>query len=193
MAKPSHALPDIVTMTSAALARNYADIKARNPLNLPYRDLPHLTGWNWQAAIFEAEGRAAYPHGRNPYNAGVMAAERWAAGWHHAEAADIAREAYERAAVRVRNMDWRVSEDGRTLAGGWIVAGTYSPLTTGRDFYVRKAFADWYAPAEHRNDGMRVTETAAEKGVREGPEAVAKALLEFAALPDLAIRLLEAR
>lgn len=38
------------------------------------------------AAQFEAEGRAAYLTGRNPYKPGTMANTRWAIGWHQAEA-----------------------------------------------------------------------------------------------------------
>ena len=41
------------------------------------------------AARFEAEGRAAYPAGRNPYHQGTMAHSRWAIGWHHADAIKI--------------------------------------------------------------------------------------------------------
>lgn len=119
------------------------------------------------------------------------------AGEYSASPVEIAREAYEMGATRVEIRDWRVCEDDRTLHGGWLVAATYSNRWDGSDskpdYYHRKAFADWWAPAEHRNDGMRTTETAAEKGIRLGPDAAAAALREFAALPDLAQRLQEAR
>ncbi|MET0374000.1 MAG: hypothetical protein ABW128_07045 [Rhizorhabdus sp.] len=45
------------------------------------------------AAMFEAQGRAAYPAGRNPHNPGTMANERWAAGWHQADTIEIERPA----------------------------------------------------------------------------------------------------
>ena len=41
--------------------------------------------------MFEQQGERAYPHGRNPYNAGTMANERWAKGWHAADNAACAR------------------------------------------------------------------------------------------------------
>lgn len=176
--------------TSAQLARHLE----RNPHN--FHDARYGGGLPaiWiNAARFEAEGRKGYPHDRNPYSAGTMANEHWAKGWHQADNAACARTVYESGAVLVANCDWRTSEDGRTLAGGWLVAATYRAGSIGADYYHRAAFAQWWAPAEHRNDGARVTETAAEKGMRLGADAAAAALREFAALPDLAIRLMEAR
>lgn len=57
-----------------------------NPYNFPGIDAaPPMSPLDWHAARFEAEGRAGYPHSRNPYNAGTMACDRWARGWHHAD------------------------------------------------------------------------------------------------------------
>jgi len=56
-----------------------------NPHNLRGYATAPLCPHDLAAARFEAEGRAAFPHGRNPHNVGTMANERWAAGWHMAD------------------------------------------------------------------------------------------------------------
>jgi hypothetical protein len=71
-------------MDSTELARRIT----ANPYNLGgVADAPALCPHDAAAARFEQEGRNAYPHGRNPYNAGSMANARWAAGWHQADSA----------------------------------------------------------------------------------------------------------
>jgi hypothetical protein len=78
------------TIDSTELARRFA----LNPFNLGgIANAPRLSAHDFSAACFEAQGRAAYPHGRNPYNAGTMANTRWARGWHQADDATIAKEA----------------------------------------------------------------------------------------------------
>jgi hypothetical protein len=69
-------------MDSVEMARRYA----LNPHNWPRVDgAPAMCPMDYWAARFEAEGRAAYPHGRNPYNANTMANERWVRGCHQAD------------------------------------------------------------------------------------------------------------
>lgn len=71
-----------MTLSSTELARHHA----ANPHNLPgVPGFPALAPIDACAARFEAEGRAAYPHGRNPYAAGTMANTRWAAGWQQSD------------------------------------------------------------------------------------------------------------
>jgi hypothetical protein len=69
----------IEEMDSAEMARRLA-LNPHNVGGIP--GAPRMSTHDVTAARFEAEGRAAYPHGRNPYNAGTMAHERWARGWH---------------------------------------------------------------------------------------------------------------
>lgn len=66
-----------------------------NPHNIRRAGLPApMCPHDMAAATFEREGRAAYPHGWNPYNPGTMANERWAAGWHQADDATALRLGY---------------------------------------------------------------------------------------------------
>jgi len=71
------------SLTSAEMARRLA-LNPHNIGGIP--NAPRMCAHDVTAARLEAEGRAAYPHGRNPYNAGTMANERWAAGWHQSDA-----------------------------------------------------------------------------------------------------------
>jgi hypothetical protein len=92
---------------------------------------------------------------------------------------------YRLAATRVANLSWHVSENGRALHYGWLPGSMFHPdLPIGQEYAARRAFSDWWSPAEYRNDGLRTNETASEKGQRLGHKATAAALLEFADLQE---------
>jgi len=86
------------------------------------------------------------------------------------------REIITQGAERLAANDWRAGWPSI----GWLVGVTYTG-NSGEEYAARKAFADWWAPAEYRNDGERVSETAAEKGLRLGLEATVAAMREFCA------------
>jgi hypothetical protein len=72
------------TLDSAELARRFA----LNPYNHPgVEGAPPLCPHDYAAAKFEAEGRYAHPHGRNPYKPGTMAHDRFVRGWYAADEA----------------------------------------------------------------------------------------------------------
>ena len=69
---------------------------------------------------------------------------------------------------------------------GWLVHATYQATGAHRnpkpnaDYAPRAEFAEWFAPAITRNDGLRTSETAAEKGLRIGADATHAAMRRFA-------------
>lgn len=87
----------------------------------------------------------------------------------------------ETAANRIEAGDWRAHSDGRRLSAGWLVGATFCN-DMGAEYAARRAFAEWWAPGEYRNDGGRVNETAGERGERLGAIATAAALRQFVAL-----------
>ena len=87
------------------------------------------------------------------------------------------KEIIELGANRLENNHWMA---GNFDSIGWLVGVTYVD-NPGREYAARKAFGDWFAPDEYRNDGMLISETAAEKGLRIGRAETVKAMREFAA------------
>lgn len=85
------------------------------------------------------------------------------------------REIIAQGAERLAANDWRAGWPSM----GWLVGVTFTG-NAGEEYAARKAFADWWAPAEHRNDGMRISETATEKGMRMGRARTVAAMRAFA-------------
>lgn len=97
-------------MDSVTLAAHLA----ANPHNLArVPGFPALSPHWIAAARFEAQGRAAYPYGRNPYNVGTMAHSRWAAGWHQGFTASALRVIIDRDADEFY---WHALDDHGTVA-----------------------------------------------------------------------------
>lgn len=79
------------------------------------------------AARFEAEGRAAYPAGRNPYHANTMANSRWAMGWHQGEAMQLESAPLARVHDHEGNL-WLVTDNRQN--------GRSAPV--GREYWVQR-------------------------------------------------------
>jgi hypothetical protein len=87
----------------------------------------------------------------------------------------------ERAALRVESGNWRVCDDSGRLHSGWIIAAFYESTGLGIEYRAAAGFREFFAPAIHRNDGLRTSESAADKGMRLGRPAAAAAIRAYGA------------
>jgi hypothetical protein len=93
-------------------------------------------------------------------------------------------QAIARAADGLERGFWWEDTRGDKLACGWLVGACFSPGPDG-GYTARAAFGEFWAPAEYRNDGARVSESADEKGQRLGRAAAVAAMREFAAMAPI--------
>lgn len=83
----------------------------------------------------------------------------------------------------VESGNWKACDQSGRLFSGWLVGCIFTG-DSGLDYAARTAFAEWWTPGEFRNDGLRINETAGDRGIRIGRAATAAAMRQFCAMLD---------